>query len=141
MADTPHDPFLPSSNPEVALLQHELSEAYKTIKALSRQLDKEEHRHAETVRAHKKTLDNLAEAGRERSALEHDRALWQARAEAEDVVMPFTIGGLTIDMTTAEVQAIRKAMERLYPSGANSGDAARLQAWNSALDPLEDEAK
>lgn len=124
---TPYDP-------DVAWLQHELSEAHKTIRTLLRQLSKEQQRHAETVRAYDKTVANLVEAGRENTALERERNMWRARAE--DSAMPFKIGGLTLDLTPAEVSAIRKAMARLHHPDAG-GDLERMKAWNSALDPLE----
>src|SRR5215211_3481977 len=88
-------------DPDVAWLQHELSEAHKTIRTLLRQLSKEQQRHAETVRAYDKTVANLVEAGRENAALERERNMWRARAE--DSAMPFKIGGLTLDLTPAEV--------------------------------------
>lgn len=111
-------------------MQHELSEAYQTIRALQRQLAKEQQRHSEVVRAHKKTVANLAEAGRERGLLEEDRAQWRARAE--HAPLPFKIGGLTLDLTPEEISAIRKALARLH-----HGDAERMRAWDAALDPLE----
>jgi hypothetical protein len=43
---------------------------------------------------------------------------------------------LTIDLTPAEVGAIRKAMARLHHPDTG-GDAERMKAWNAALDPLE----
>lgn len=137
MPPIPHETYTPSPDPETALLQRELSEAYKTIKALTRQLSKEQQRHAETIRAQKKTQENLTEAGHERTVLEQECAVWKARAEADPGPVPFTIGGLTIDMTADEVLAIRKALARLYHPGESGGDAARFAAWNAALDPLE----
>jgi hypothetical protein len=124
---TPHDP-------DVALLQNELSEAHKTIRTLLRQLTKEQQRHAETVRAYDKTVANLVEAGRERTALERERDMWRSRAEGAAV--PFKIGGLTLELTPDEVSAIRKAMARLHHPDAG-GDAERMKDWNAALDPLD----
>lgn len=137
MPDTYHETYTPSPDPETALLQHELSEAHKTIRALMRQLNKEQQRHAETVRAQKKTIANMEEAGRERISLRNERAMWQARAEAEQVAMPFKIGGLTIDMTADEVEAIRKALARLYQPDTES-NTERLKTWNAALDGLDE---
>ena len=121
-------------DPDVAWLQQELSEAHKTIRTLLRQLDKEQRRHAETVRAYDKTVANLVEAGRENTALERERNMWRSRAEGG--AMPFKIGGLTLELTPAEVSAIRKAMARLHHPDAG-GDLERMKAWNAALDPLE----
>lgn len=121
-------------DPDVAWLQRELSEAHKTIRTLLRQLNKEQQRHAETVRAHDKTVANLVEAGRENTALERDRDMWRSRAEG--ATMPFKIGGLTLELTPAEVSAIRKAMARLHHPDTG-GDVERMKAWNAALDPLD----
>lgn len=134
MSNTHPDTYIPSPDPETALLQHELGEAYKTIRALTRQLNKEQQRHDEILRAHKKTVANLAEAGREHTALEQDLRAWRSRAE--NAAVPFKIGGLTLDLTPDEVRAIRKAMARLHHPDAG-GDAERMKSWNAALDPLE----
>jgi hypothetical protein len=115
-------------------LQHELAEAHATIRRLLRQLSKEQLRYNEIARAYNKTVANLMEITRENAVLEHERDMWKARAETE--VAPITIGGLTIDLTPAEVGAIRKAMARLHHPDAG-GDAERMKAWNAALDPLE----
>jgi hypothetical protein len=133
MSEPNHERPAPT-DPDVAWLQHELSEAHKTIRTLLRQLTKEQQRHAETVRAYDKTVANLVEAGRENTALERERDMWRSRAE--DSTMPFKIGGLTLELTPDEVSAIRKAMARLHHPDAG-GDAERMKAWNAALDPLD----
>jgi hypothetical protein len=115
-------------------LQNELNEALKTIRSLRRQLSKEQQRQAETERAQNMTIANLADAGREQKALRRERDMWRKRAEG--ALTPFHIGGLTIDLTPAEVRAIRKAMARLHHPDTG-GDAERMKAWNAALDPLE----
>jgi hypothetical protein len=117
-----------------AWLQKELEEAHKTIRTLLRQLSKEQQRHAETARAYTMTVANLVEAGRENTLLTHERDMWKARAEG--ALTPFKIGGLTLELTPAEVSAIRKAMARLHHPDTG-GDAERMKAWNAALDPLE----
>ena len=124
----------PPVDPDVAWLQHELSEAHKTIRTLLRQLSKQQERHAETVRAYDKTVANLAEAGRETTLLEQERDMWRGRAEC--ATTPFKIGGLTLELSPDEVRAIRKAMARLHHPD-HGGDLERMKAWNSALDPLE----
>lgn len=125
-----HNDYTPSADPETALLQRELHEAYQTLRALQRQLGKEQHRHAEAARAHAKTIENLAEAGRERALLREDRERWRERAE--HAPLPFKIGGLTLDLTEAEIDAIRKAIARLH-----AADAERRRAWEAALDARE----
>src|SRR6185295_19444372 len=97
---------------ELSWLQKELDEAHKTIRSLLRQLSKEQERHAETARAYNLTVANLVEAGRENTLLSRERDMWKARAEG--ALTPFQIGGLTIDLTPAEVSAIRKSMARLH---------------------------
>src|ERR1041384_4350918 len=95
-----------------AWLQHELAEAHATIRRLLRQISKEQSRYDEIARAYNKTGSNLMEITRENAALEHDRDMWKARADGR--ASPISLGGLTIDLTTAEVSAIRKAMARLH---------------------------
>ena len=124
----------PPADPDIALLQRELSEAHKTIRTLMRQLSKQQERHAETVRAYDKTVANLKEAGRESTQLEQERDMWRGRAE--NSTTPFKIGGLTLELSPDEVSAIRKAMARLHHPD-HGGDLERMKAWNSALDPLE----
>ncbi|MBK9710173.1 MAG: hypothetical protein IPO81_02380 [Kouleothrix sp.] len=121
---------------EPDLLQHELDEAHKTIHQLLRQMRKEQARYSEINRAYNKTVANLMETTRENAALERERDMWRARAERVAVPAPFSIGGLTLDLTPDEVSAIRKAMARLHHPDAG-GDAERMKAWNAALDPLE----
>jgi len=115
-------------------LQNELNEAEKTIRSLRRQLSKEQQRQAETERARNMTVANLADASREQETLRRERDMWRKRAEG--ALTPFHVGGLTIDLTPAEVRAIRKAMARLHHPDTG-GDAERMKAWNAALDPLE----
>ena len=115
-------------------LQQELAEAHATIRKLLRQISKEQSRYDEIARAYNKTVSNLMEITRENAMLEHDRDMWKARAEG--MASPISLGGLTIDLTSAEVSAIRKAMARLHHPDAG-GDLERMKAWNAALDPLE----
>ena len=116
-------------------LQHELAEAHATIRRLLRQISKEQSRYDEIARAYNKTVSNLMEITRENALLEHDRDVWKARCESSSA--PISLGGLTLDLTTAEVSAIRKAMARLHHPDAG-GDVERMKAWNAALDPLDE---
>src|SRR5689334_22236422 len=95
MSEPDREPAI-ALDPDVVLLQRELSEAHKTIRTLLRQLSKQQERHAETVRAYDKTVANLVEAGRESTVLEQERDMWRARAEC--ATMPFKIGGLTLEL-------------------------------------------
>jgi hypothetical protein len=131
--DPAHQPSAPHEG-DLVWLQNQLNEAQKTIRTLLRQLSKEQARHAETARAYNLTVANLVEATRENNALERDRDMWKARAEG--MATPFTIGKGTLELTPAEVSAIRKAMARLHHPDTG-GDVERMKAWNAALDPLE----
>lgn len=115
-------------------VQQDLAEAHATIHRLLRQITKEQARYDEVARAYNKTVANLMEVTRENAVIEHERDMWRARAEG--VAGPVNLGGLTIDLTPAEVGAIRKAMARLHHPDAG-GNAERMKAWNAALDPLE----
>lgn len=132
---------IPPTEADLPLLQHELDEAHKTIRALLRQMRKDQARYDEIARAYHKTVANLTEIARantvlehEREVLEHERDRWKARAEC--IAPPIGINGLALDLTPAEVGAIRKAMARLHHPDAG-GDAERMKLWNAALDPLE----
>jgi hypothetical protein len=132
---TEQDPARPPAlESDLVWLQKELQEAHKTIRSLLRQLRKEQAAHAETARAYNLTVANLVEATRENTALARERDMWKARAEGR--TRPLTISGVTLELTPAEVSAIRKAMARLHHPDAG-GDAERMKAWNAALDPLE----
>ena len=134
---TEQDPTHPFSSPsegDVVWLQKELQEAHKTIRGLLRQLSKEQARHAETARAYNLTVANLVEATRENNALSRERDMWKARAEG--VATPFSLGKGTVELTPAEVSAIRKAMARLHHPDTG-GDVERMKLWNATLDPLD----
>lgn len=120
---------------EIAILQHELEEAHKTIRTLLRQLSKEQARHGETTRAYNMTVSNLMEITRENAALTRERDQWQARAQG----IPASLGPNSPfpALTPAEVGAIRKAMARLHHPDAG-GDIERMKLWNAMLDPLEE---
>lgn len=119
---------------DLAWLQNELNEAHKTIRTLLRQISKEQARHAETARAYNMTVANLVEATRENNLLARERDMWKARAEG--TATPFKFGKGTLELTPAEVGAIRKAIARLHHPDAG-GDAERMKLWNAALDPLD----
>ncbi|MFO7169060.1 MAG: hypothetical protein DIU80_013645 [Chloroflexota bacterium] len=123
----------PLTEQDIAWLQRELEESHKTIRSLLRQVSKEQARHAEIARAYEKTVANLMEITRENIQLERERDMWKARAER--AALPFKIGGTTLELTPAEVSAIRKAMARLHHPDMG-GDSERMKLWNAALDPL-----
>lgn len=125
------------SNPQdidLAWLQRELSEAQKNVRTLLRQLGKEQARNAELVRAYNLTVTNLMEVTRENTLLMRERDQWKTRAERGN--RSFNFSHTTIELTPAEVSAIRKAMARLHHPDLG-GDGERLKTWNTILDPLE----
>ena len=60
--------------------------------------------------------------------------MWKARAEGAGT--PLSIGKGTLELTPAEVSAIRKAMARLHHPDTG-GDVERMKIWNATLDPLD----
>ena len=134
MTEMDPNPYSTPSEQDAAWLQKELEEAHKTVRSLLRQLSKEQARHAETSRAYNLTVTTLMEITRENNMLERERDMWKARAEG--TLTPLKIGGLMLELTAAEVSAIRKAMARIHHPD-RGGDPERMKAWNAALDPLE----
>jgi hypothetical protein len=124
----------PAPEQETSWLQQELAETHKTVRTLLRQLDKERRRYTECQRAYDLTVTNLMQIARENTLLERERDDWRRRAEG--VPAPLHIGGLALELSPAEVSAIRKAMARLHHPDAG-GDPERMKQWNAALDPLE----
>jgi hypothetical protein len=127
-------PPAPALDEEIACLQRELIEAHKTIRALLRQVSKEQARNAELVRAYNLTVENLVQVTRENTKLSRELDTWRARVECGS--RPFIVDGGAIEMTAAEISAIRRAMARLHHPDTG-GDAERMKTWNSLLDPLE----
>jgi len=122
----------PGADPD--LLRRELEEAHRTIHQLLRQMRKDQARYDEIARAYTKTVTNLVEITRENVALEQERDLWKMRANRTAPPVGTSVAGL--DLTPAEIGAIRKAMARLHHPDVG-GDPERMKAWNAALDPLE----
>jgi predicted secreted Zn-dependent protease len=117
-------------------IQSELAEAHGTIRSLMRQIKKEQDRHAEISRAYTKTVANLVEAMRENTALTRECELLRAQISNTGPNEVRIAGPLDMDLTPAEVGAIRKAMARLHHPDAG-GDIERMKTWNAALDKLE----
>jgi hypothetical protein len=131
------EPMLPQnmSEHDIAWLQRELTEAQKNLKTLLRQVSKEQQRNAELVRAYNLTVANLMEITRENTLLSRERDLWKLKAERDGHTVSF--GGEVVELTAAEASAIRKAMARLHHPDVG-GDAERMKAWNTVLDPYEE---
>jgi predicted secreted Zn-dependent protease len=126
----------PEQSNSVDWLQNELAQAHGTIRTLMRQIKKEQDRHAEISRAYTKTVANLVEAMRENTALTRECELLRAQVNTQANSADPQLGTLDMQLTVAEVSAIRKAMARLHHPDAG-GDIERMKVWNAALDRLE----
>ena len=115
-------------------LQHQLAEAQTTIRRLTRELAKEQARHAETTEAYTKTVNNMVEIARENAILTHELE----RLKRSTRSMPnVTLSSLDLDITPSEAKAIRKAMARLHHPDVG-GNEQRMKVWNALLDRLDD---
>lgn len=135
-------PVLPARPLEVedSWLQNELAEAHKTIRALTRQIGKEQARYDEVLRAYNKTVANLMEIARENTRLERECEEWRERAQSATHAAAMGDArninlNLSLAITSDEASAIRKAMARLHHPD-QGGDVERMKAWNTALDAL-----
>jgi hypothetical protein len=120
---------------DVAWLQSELAHAHRTIRSMLRQLEKARAAHAEAERAHRMTVENLVRTTGECALLERERDTWKRRAEEREA-STILIGNGGVQLTSAEIGAIRKAMARLHHPDLG-GDPERMKLWNMLLDPLE----
>ncbi len=117
------------------MLERDLAEARTEIRRLTRELKKEQQRLAETAEAYSKTVTNLVRTVHENTVLRYEYERLKHRApEGGKHSGPQVLG---INITRIEVAAIRKAIARLHHPDVG-GDAARMQAWNVALDELEE---
>lgn len=136
-----HDQFIdPHSSNNIEWLQSELVEAHATIRALQKQIKKEQDRQAEISRAYTKTVANLVEAMRENTSLARECDMLRNQIDTHDP-MGVALGDFDLTLSLTEVNAIRKAIARLHHPDAG-GDSERMKLWNAALDKLErDEQK
>jgi|GEM_PF-1448689 len=116
-------------------LQRQLEEAQHTIRRLTRELAKEQARHAQTSEAYSKTVTNMVEVARENALLTHELERLKRSTRSSSLDMPNIAG---IDLKPSEVKAIRKAMARLHHPDVG-GDEQRMKVWNSMLDQLEED--
>ncbi len=125
----PNEPTRPRTIEE---LQRELDDARTTVRRLTRELGKEQARHAQTTDAYNKTVANMVSIVQENLTLnnELDRLKRQQREAT------FTYG-LAITPLPHEARAIRKAMARIHHPDVG-GDEQRMKAWNVILDKFED---
>lgn len=114
-------------------LQRQLDEAQTAIRRLTRELSKEQARHAQTTEAYTKTVTNMVEVARENAVLTHELArlkrMGRPSARPDRGTLPF-------DITTNEAKVIRKAMARLHHPDVG-GDEQRMKLWNAILDQID----
>ncbi len=102
-----------------------------TLRRLTRELNKEQARHAQTTDAYNKTVANMVAIVQENLTISNElERLKRQRREAE------YHSGLTITPMPHEARAIRKAMARLHHPDVG-GDEQRMKAWNVVLDKFE----
>jgi chromosome segregation ATPase len=127
------DQELPRSQ-TVSELQRQLVEAQTAIRRLTRELAKEQARHAETTEAYTKTVRNMVEIARENAILSHELERLKRSARPAQTI---SLNYLDLDITPGEAKAIRKAMARLHHPDVG-GDEQRMKLWNALLDRLDD---
>jgi hypothetical protein len=140
----PAAPWMPEQDglrsPTMGDVLRELNELRLELRRLSRELRKEQARHAETSEAYAKTVNNMVAISRENALLSHElerlrRSTPRSKRGAE---APATVHLHGIDLTPNEARAIRKAIARLHHPDVG-GDEQRLKIWNAMLDQLDDE--
>ena len=119
-----------------SMLESELAEAQAQVRRLTRELKKEQQRLTETAEAYNKTVKNLVRTVHENTVLRYEYERLKQRAPEEPKLSSPTMLGMAV--TRIEVAAIRKAIARLHHPDVG-GDQVRMQAWNVALDQLEEE--
>lgn len=115
-------------------LQRQLEEAQATIRRLTRELAKEQARHAETAEAYTKTVTNMVAVARENALLTHELERLKRGAQPAGAA---ATASLPFDVTPNEAKVIRKAMARLHHPDVG-GDEQRMKVWNALLDRLDD---
>lgn len=115
-------------------LQRQLEEAKATIRRLTRELAKEQARHAETTEAYTKTVTNMVAVARENALLNHELERLKRTSKSGPTV---DLSGLPLDLTPNEAKVIRKAMARLHHPDVG-GDEQRMKVWNAVLDQLDE---
>ena len=118
------------------MLESDLAEAQAQVRRLTRELKKEQQRLAETAEAYTKTVANLVRTVHENTVLryENERLKQRMPRQAEQEVPRL----FDFALTQIEIAAIRKAIARLHHPDVG-GDPARMQAWNVALDQMEEQ--
>ncbi len=117
------------------ILEQDLAEAQSQVRRLTRELKKQQQRLSETADAYNKTVANLVRTVHENNVLRYEceRLKRHTPKEAERGVAEL----LGMSVTRLEIAAIRKAIARVHHPDVG-GDVERMQAWNVALDKLEE---
>ncbi len=118
----------PRTNEE---LQRDLEEARNTVRRLTRELGKEQARHAQTTDAYNKTVANMLSIVQENLLLSNE--LERLKRQQREITYH---SGLAITPLPHEARLIRKAMARLHHPDVG-GDEQRMKAWNVILDKFE----
>ncbi|GAC1639653.1 MAG: hypothetical protein NVS4B8_06640 [Herpetosiphon sp.] len=119
-------------------LERELSDLRLSMRSLARQLRKTEARYAEIEQAYVKTVANLVHTTQENMSLRHECERLRRSVDAKPSYSPLSDAVFGLHLTLPEIAAVRKAMARLHHPDVG-GDVQRMQAWNVALDILQDE--
>lgn len=112
-------------------LQRDLEEARNTVRRLTRELSKEQARHAQTTDAYNKTVANMLSIVQENLLLSNE--LERLKRQQREITYH---SGLAITPLPHEARLIRKAMARLHHPDVG-GDEQRMKAWNVILDKFE----
>ncbi len=114
-----------------AELERALAEAQATARRLTRELGKEQARHAQTTDAYNKTVQNMLGIVQENLTLSNE--LERLKRNQREIMYH---SGLAITPQPDEARAIRKAIARLHHPDVG-GDEQRMKAWNVVLDKYE----
>jgi hypothetical protein len=101
------------------------------VRRLTRELGKEQARHAQTTDAYNKTVANMLSIVQENLTLGNELE----RLKRQQRYAEYT-SGLQIEPMPHEARAIRKAMARLHHPDLG-GNEQRMKAWNVVLDKFE----
>lgn len=132
MSSLKTNPRLWNEPDSLELLQREIAEAHRTIKALMRRLADEQEQAEKTKSAYEQMKNNIVELNREHTIVERERDMWRMRAEQSLLAGEDPLPLLKSD----EINAIRRAMARLHHPDTG-GDVDRMKQWNKLLDDYE----
>jgi hypothetical protein len=132
MSASKSNPRLWAEPDTIELLQREIAEAHRTIKALMRRLADEQEQSHKTQTAYEQMKNNIVEMNREHTIVERERDMWRMRAEQSGLPN----GDFLPVLTNEEISSIRRAMARIHHPDTG-GDSDRMKQWNKLLDDCE----